>query len=107
MSLRQTDYEERVLHFLVSKEEPPEFTIRQLCDATNIKDGTARNIISRFEDMSLVKRILLSPEEAWRFAPSRVSLQLKKVQRLVAQANVISRLRAEEIEREVKYQKSR
>ena len=104
MSLRQTDYEERVLHFLLSRLEIGEFTIRQLSRATNIKDGTARNIISRFEDLELVKRVMLFPEEAWLFNPSKGALRLKKVKRLAAQAALIARLRADEIAREAEYQ---
>ena len=107
MSLRNSDYEERVLHFLLTWRETNEFTIRQLCLATNMKDGTARHIISRFEDLELVKRVLVSPEEAWRFNPSKGALRLKKVKRLAAQASAINRLRAEEIKREAKYQSTR
>jgi hypothetical protein len=107
MSLRDSDYEERVLHFLLSLVEIKIFTIRQLSRATNIKDGTARSIISRFEDLELVKRVMVSPEEAWRFNPSKGALRLKKVKRLAARAALINRLRAEEIERESKYQSTR
>jgi DNA-binding IclR family transcriptional regulator len=105
MSLLTSDYEERVLHF--ARNSPKPFTVREVARATNVKPSTTARIISTFEDLELVVRVLTSPEMTFRYAPSATSSALKKVQQLKALAHVIKQQRKLEVARDAKYVRRR
>lgn len=105
MSLRTSDYEERVFHALSSTTE--KLTVREIAETTKLKDSTVRRIVSVFEDMEFVEREPLYPEEAFSFRPSPAGKRLKKYMMLVDRAGVMQRLRLVDAEAHRAYARSR
>lgn len=106
MSLRTSDYEERVFHEL-KEAAPRKISIRDIARATKLKDSTARRIVSAFEDMEFVDRVLIYPEEHFVFDPSEAGKRLKKYHALMEHEELIKRARLAEAEAHAAYARSR
>ena len=101
MATQPSDYQDRVLHFIEKQSE--EFTVRQVATETNVKPGTVAGILSRFEDMELVVRIRMHPEQCFVMAPGAAGLPMTKIEQLKHHAALMARLRQAELRRNNRY----